>query len=295
MLHVTSNVLVWDFRFHLQYFFQISVDTGCKIDISKDLGIPQPLYIRPGLSEFFHPTDHSGRLTMEKSQQIELFCTNGFSSPPGIERNLVSISCAYGDRFYLNTRTYNFNEFTCRKYSNFITERRKSSDCYNGGTLVDIGFRVEERFIKVLTLCHNPAMEQSYYSKYKLTPANIAAQQGFKRPQFVQGDFFPGKDINFLYTRNQQRKTILKIVRSEKKAQNLVQEKGDIFLSRGEGGQNVSNKFPNFTFTIRSSSSSRWFHLCQRTAKHIPLHKCCTTSKWMLFRFLNLQFITIAL
>lgn len=215
----------------------------CEMDIAKDLGIPQPLLIHPGSTEFFHPTNRFGVITMEKNQQMELFCTNGFSYPHGVERNLVSINCAYGSKFLLNGKLYNLNEFTCRKYPYHSARRRPTERCYNDGILVDIGFQVEERFMNVMSVCHDPSTEQTYYAKYKLTPASVAAQQGFNRPKFLQGEFFPGKDINFLYTRNQQRETIAEIISSEACAHKLVQEKGDVFLSRGKRQKTSSLHF----------------------------------------------------
>lgn len=197
------------------------------------MGIPSPLFIRPGTTEFFHPTDRTGTLTMKKNQQIELFCTNGFSHPLGIEKNSVSVSCAYEGKFRMSGRLYNLNEFTCHKYP-FHSVRRRPEHCFNDAILVDIGFWVEKRFLNVLTVCHNPSTEQTYYAKYKLTPAGVAAQQGFNRPKFIQGDFFPEKDINNLYTRNRQRETISEILKSEERASELIQAKGDVFLSRGE-------------------------------------------------------------
>lgn len=206
----------------------------CDVDIAKDLGAPQPLFIRPGTSKLLHPTDRSGILTMETSQQIELFCTNGFSSPRGIESDLVSVSCAEGSRFDFNGRLHNLDEFSCRKYPSHSLRRRNSSRCFNKSEIVDVGFYVGERFIQTMTICHHPATEQTYYAKYQLTPANVAAQQGFKRPTFIQGDFFPGKDINSLYKRQQQRAAIAEIIKSDEWAARLVQDNSDVFLSRGK-------------------------------------------------------------
>lgn len=171
---------------------------------------------------------------MKKSQQIELFCTNGFSRPHGIERNLVSISCAHGSKFHMNGRLYNFDEFTCRKYPIHSVYHRPLERCFNGGLLFDVGFQVEKQIIRVLTVCHDTSIEQTYFVKYRLTPANVAAQQGFSRPSFIQGEFFPGKDINFLYTRNQQRETISETVQSDVWAHKLVRAKGELYLSRGK-------------------------------------------------------------
>lgn len=215
-------------------FLEFLVDNrfGCEVDIQRDLATPPPLLIRPGTTTFFHPTDRSGILTMETSQQMELFCTNGFSHPLGIEKNLVSVSCAYERKFRVNGRLYNLNDFTCHRYP--LHGVRSTKRCFNNATFVDVGFEVEGRFLDVFSVCHDPSTEQTHYAKYKLTPAGVAAQQGFNRPKFWQGDFFPGKDVNNLYTRNRQRETIAEILDSEERANKLVEAKGDVFLSRGE-------------------------------------------------------------
>lgn len=220
----------------------------CEIDVSKDLASPQPLLIRPETSTFFHPTDRSGIIKMEKSQQIELFCSHGFASPRGVGKDSLSVGCAYGSKFHLNGTLYNFNEFSCRKYPVYAVQRRANERCFNDSSLVDIGFQVDKRFLTVLTVCHNPSTEQTYYSKYRLAPANVAAQQRFNRPKFNQGDFFSGKDINFLLTRNRQREAISEILKSEEQAEKFVHESGDVFLSRGEIDWNFNYKLASTSY-----------------------------------------------
>ncbi|CRK98271.1 CLUMA_CG011633, isoform A [Clunio marinus] len=239
-IYVTKNKSS-GYQFLDNFFKYLSVDNvtlddrfQCEIDVgNNDLGSPQPLFIRPGTSMLIYPANHTGILTMKKSQQIEVFCTNGFSRPHEAKGNLVSVSCAYGNKFYSNGRLYNLNEFSCRKFPHHSVHRSYKEKCFNGGLWVDIGFVVEKRLIKVMNVCHDPVTEQTYYVKYRLTPANIAAQQGLNRPKFFQDDFFPGKEINFLYTRSRQRETISKILKSEELGHELVQEKGNAFLSRG--------------------------------------------------------------
>jgi hypothetical protein len=170
---------------------------------------------------------------METSQQMEVFCTNGFSHPLGIGKNLASIICSYEGKFRVNGRLYNLDDFTCRKYP-LHGVRHRTERCFNNATFVDIGFEVEGRFLDVFSVCYDPSAERTHYAKYKLTPAGVAAQQGFNRPRFWQGEFFPGKDVNNLYTRNRQRETIAEILDSEEWADKLVEAKGDVFLSRGE-------------------------------------------------------------
>ena len=151
---------------------------------------------------------------MRYNEQMELFCSNGFVSPFRVGINLITISCSISNRFSANGILYKFSDFNCRNFVEHTTIRTNIS-CYNGGTLIDIGFHVENRFMKIISICHNELREQSYYSKYQLTPMSIAFQRAFPRPAFRQADFFPGKDINALYTRAIQRSTIAYITSSE--------------------------------------------------------------------------------
>ena len=202
------------------------------VDVNIDLGDRQPLLIRPGTSEFFYPNDRIGFIRMRYNEKMELFCSNGFASPLGVGTNLITISCSFGNRFNINGTLYKFNEFNCRNFVEHTTIRTNIS-CYNDGSLIDIGFHVESRFMKIMSVCHNERREQSYYSQYQLTPISIAFQRAMPRPGFRQGDFFPGKDINALYTRTTQRSTIAKITKSDYLSWRWIEDVSDIFLARG--------------------------------------------------------------
>jgi hypothetical protein len=83
----------------------------------------------------------------------------------------------------------------------------------------------------VLTVCHDSKSEQTYYAQYQLTPANAAAhQRAIKRPSFIQSDFFPGKDINLLYSRRHQREIISEFIIGSSRAA----ADDSMFLSRGK-------------------------------------------------------------
>lgn len=130
----------------------------------------------------------------------------------------------------LHIENYFQSDFSCKRHPRHST-RRRFSRCYNNATLVDIIFPIDDkRFLKVLTVCHNPKTEQTYYSQYQLTPANAAAhQRAIKRPSFIQADFFPEKDINLFYSRRHQREIISEfIIGSSDSADDSM------FLSRGK-------------------------------------------------------------
>lgn len=81
-----------------------------------------------------------------------------------------------------------------------------------------------------MTLCHDVINEQTYYAQYRLTPANVAAQHGIKRPSFIQSNFFPDKDVNLLYGREHQRKIISEFIGSDVL---LSMDASNVYLSRG--------------------------------------------------------------
>lgn len=213
----------------------VSPASACQIDINANLGNPQPLFVRPGASQFFHPTDRRGIIEMSASQEMELFCTNGFATPSGVTANLIRISCSSGTRVIFNGISHNFNEFTCRSWPTSVAQRRVTTTrCFNQSTIVDVGFQVENRFLRVFSACHNPRTEQNYFAEYQLTPASDGQERSVTRPGWRQGDFYPGKNVDNLHTRATQTTTIGVILNSQSQADIFIEPpNSDIFLARG--------------------------------------------------------------
>lgn len=213
----------------------LPASSACQVNVNGGLGNPQPLYIRPGTELFFHPTDSRGIIEMSANEQMEVFCTTGFASPAVISSNLIRISCVSGTTFQHNGISYNFNQFTCREFPIPVAIRRMTiARCFNQSTIVDVGFHVENRFLKVHSVCHNPRSEVNYYAEYQLTPASNAQERNVIRPRWSQGDFYPGKNIDNLYTRIQQRNTISTILNSVPRGFKFIEEpESDVFLARG--------------------------------------------------------------
>lgn len=204
----------------------------CQIDISTQTGSPQPLLIRPGTDQFFHPSDRRGILEFGAAQQIELFCAN-FTAPIAAEGSIF-VQCVGGTVFSYNGDTFNFNEFRCHRFWPVSTAVRRSDRCFNNSILVDVGFQVQTRFLKVFTSCHDPVLETNHYIEYQLTPISDANQRGVIRPNWRQLDFFPGKNVNNLHNRTTQRQTIATILNSQSAADNFIEEpNSEIYLARG--------------------------------------------------------------
>ena len=207
----------------------------CQIRIGVHMGNPQPLYIQPGTEKFFHPLDSNGFLRFSSNQEIELFCTTGFATPSVVSGNSIRVSCSSGTRFMFNGISYNFNEFTCRNWPTSIAQRRLTTNrCYNQGIYVDVGFQVGTRFLKVFSVCHDPRLEQNYYTEYQLTPASDGQETSVTRPGWREGDFYPGKNVDNLHTRVNQRNTIATILSSTSAAARYIEEpNSNVFLARG--------------------------------------------------------------
>jgi hypothetical protein len=207
----------------------------CFVNINRDLGNPQPLYIRPGTEKFVHPLNRNGIIEMAANEEMELFCTNAFATPSDVESNLIRISCVSDTRFQHNGIIYNINQFTCRNWPTSVAQRRATiTRCFNQGTLIDVGFQVNERFLHVYSACHDPKTEENYYTQDRLTPASAGQESNVARPSWRQGDFFPGKNVDNLHMRNVQRDTIATILGSADYAAEIIEEpNSNVFLARG--------------------------------------------------------------
>lgn len=210
-------------------------NAACQVTIGTHLGNPQPLYIRPGTSQFYHPSDRRGIIEANVNQEIELFCTGGFASPAGITLTSIRVACSSGVRFRFNNILYNMNEFRCRDWPVAIPRRRSPVQrCFNNAIMVDVGFTVLSRFLTVFSVCHDTVTEENYFTAYHFTPASDANERNVVRPSWAQSDFFPGKNVDNLHTRFVQRRTIGEILNSPAQAARWIEEEpSDIFLARG--------------------------------------------------------------
>lgn len=216
----------------------VAANAVCQININSNVARQhQPLFIRPGTTQFFHPLDRRGIIEMASNQQIELFCSGGFATPGGISGNSVTISCNGGNsatRMVLNGVFHNFHEFSCRSWNTFVAQRRATTQrCFNQGIFVDVGFHVGTRFLQVYSSCHDPRTEENYYTEYSLTPASDGQERNVVRPSWSQGDFFPGKNVDTMHTRNNQRTAIGRIIGTAAAGRMIEQPDSDVFLSRG--------------------------------------------------------------
>jgi hypothetical protein len=214
--------------------FTSPFNSGCQVDINRDLGERQPLYIVPGTSRFHHPTGRDGIMRFTQGQTLELHCDSGFEGPSGISGNTITITCSSGVIFTRNGVFNTINQFFCRRWPTPTLRRRTSPRCFNNGIYVDTGFVVGTRWLQVFSTCHDLVTEENYYTIYSINAAADGGERNVIRPNWSQGDFFPGKNVDSLHTRNNQRNTIAGILGSSALADRIIEPTpSDVFLARG--------------------------------------------------------------
>lgn len=148
-------------------------------------------------------------------------------------KNSVKIMCAEGTKFEHNSTLHDFNEFICLKWPK-ATAKRSDAKCFNESIIVDVGFKLDDRFLKVYSVCYNEEAERSYFTRNKLRPSSDAQEKSVERPHWDQADFYPGKHLNTLYARSKQRKAIADILGSETLAKEYVKDpNSDVYLTKG--------------------------------------------------------------
>lgn len=202
----------------------------CQININKDLNEPQPLVLIPGTSEFLLPNDTQGIIFLNKGDQVEVFCSDSFYGEKDVQ--LRTITCDSGTRFTEDGQSFEYKDLNCTKYP-FHVAVRTGKKCFNDASVLNVGFEVGTRFLKVFEICFDEVFERTHYVTHEFTPAYKTHQSNFPRPSFMSSGYFNGKPVDNLYTRVSQRKTVGEILNSTTLVDKYIPETGDFYLARG--------------------------------------------------------------
>lgn len=194
------------------------------------MGEPQPLLIHPNTDKLWLPSSSDGNIVIEQDETIELYCTKGFQAP--FKGNTIIATCMSGIEFLVEDEEVDFNQMACTELPQHSTRRTEKS-CIEG-EITQIGFQIEnDKWINLMDVCHDETKAVTRWVHYHQSPVNAGYQRSFPRINFIQSDFYEGLAVNSLYTRNRQRVTIGNILGSRQLGENLIADRGDLFLSRG--------------------------------------------------------------
>jgi hypothetical protein len=108
--------------------------------------------------------------------------------------------------------------------------------CANGqGTLIKNGYQFGNAFISLYDMCHDKDFAMNYLSVDTVYGRSATAgERKNRRPSFSQDIYYPGLNVNQLYTRESQTNTIANILGSKELATLYIKpNSSQYFLSRG--------------------------------------------------------------
>lgn len=160
--------------------------------------------------------------------QIEFYCPAKFFTPATSNKSITA-TCVDGDMFQVGSKQYIFSDFRCNAWPAF-TARKTGGSC-PGGILVENGFNIQSRFLKLSTICFNEQVEATRYVQHSLHPGSDFFQTGISRINFISDGFFVGRNVEKLYTQKVQQATITRTLNQD--SSKYFNATKYIYLSRG--------------------------------------------------------------
>ncbi|XP_022829647.1 uncharacterized protein LOC111358652 [Spodoptera litura] len=254
--------------------------SGCTLDVNKDLGHPQPVYLNN--NTYLTPTGATGKINLYSGEQVTIAC-------PGSKRSIVhpniAASVATATAVCVNNDLVAgagwlngigaFSGLTCS--SNPTHEALATNEtCYNNNLVIRVGFTVEGIFYPLYWSCFDERRLEVLYVWYEQNPPNAVYQTGVNRPNFAAGTFYPGVPVNDLYKQEQQKRTIADVVGNELANKYLTTRQ---YLSRGHlaaktdfiyaSGQRASFYFINAAPQWQPFNAGNWNSLEQKLRERI--------------------------
>ncbi|CAH2257289.1 jg26108 [Pararge aegeria aegeria] len=222
----------------LQWFNQSSTSlrSGCSLRINGDFGQPQPVFLHRSRSTFLTPSSNSGLVRLNVGEEIIISCTgaNRLIRHPNVVSNVhtatarcVNNNLVSGAGWLSGNQA--FGQITCSSHAVFEAQQTNQR-CFNNNVVIRVGFIVNNVFHVHYWSCFNPTRMEVLYVWYNQDDTNGIFQSGVDRPSWLAGPFFPGVNINTIYTQNNQRQVIANLLGSNMVDRYITSNQ---FLARG--------------------------------------------------------------
>ncbi|XP_068619386.1 uncharacterized protein [Battus philenor] len=186
--------------------------SGCTIQVNGDLGVPQPVYIYK--NDYLTPIGNTGAIQLRKGEEVTIACTGskGKINHPNIFASVDIGTARCESNAYVTGPGWlegksAFVNLTCSSNSDHNAVLT-SDRCFNNNVVIRVGYTVNNIFYPLYWSCFDQKKLEVLYVWYDQNPSNAIHQVNVERPSWKADKFFPGVDINKLYTINQQRLTI---------------------------------------------------------------------------------------
>lgn len=211
-----------------------SGSTGCQIRVNGDLGQPQPLYVRRG--DYIVPAGNTGLIPLNTGEEVTFACTGSklTISQYDIDKSIAIASgtCVSGNLINIGElleQDVKFGDILCS--DDLQSEAQETSNkCFNNNIVIRVGYVVDNVFLPLYWSCFDQNRLEVLYVWYDQNPANAVHQSKVARPEWLAGNFYPGVEVNTMYTHQQQKGMIAEYVGQENADRYVTNSQ---FLSRG--------------------------------------------------------------
>ncbi|CAG4940996.1 unnamed protein product [Colias eurytheme] len=195
-----------------------SARSGCTFRVRNDFGQPQPVFINRRTNTYLTPNGNSGQVRLNAGDDVIVSCVGSGRQirHPNIQSTVATATArCVRDNLVSGSGWLNgnraFGQLTCNSNSNH--EAVQTNDrCINNNVVIRVGFRVNNVFHPLYWACYDRNRYEVLYVWYTQNPSNAVHQTGVNRPSWAAGGFFPGIDINNIYTQNSQKQAIARVV-----------------------------------------------------------------------------------
>ncbi|KAJ8725076.1 hypothetical protein PYW07_016034 [Mythimna separata] len=188
---------------------------GCTFKINGDLGQPQPVYLRfdsiGRVHRYLAAEGNIGQIHVNHKEPVVIACPEQVIQNVATTREVATAICENNNLVsgagWLNGNRA-FGELTCSAHLRPVIYDPNRS-CWNGHSVILVGYNVTGIFYQLYGACFDQNLMQSLYVWYDQTPAHAVHQTRVPRPSTWQPEtFFPGVNLNTLYTQASQRNVL---------------------------------------------------------------------------------------
>lgn len=208
---------------------------GCLIDLNV-LSPKYPPHLIDESGQLIHPIlqGKSRVITLNSEEKVTVACLGRSNNFTAIASNqLVAASCVRNASLLLDSG----QELTYSQLGCSIQNKEaliEEGTCAQSGTLIKVGWQVNETFISLFDSCHDKKQGVNYFAVNTIIGQSTDADdKANTRPLFRQAGYFPGVDVHAAFNQASQNRTIAQIVGSEALAAKYFNIQKNFFLARG--------------------------------------------------------------
>ncbi len=179
--------------------------------------------------EVLYPDTIYNTIRIRKDEKIKLSC--GDKKFKKYHDKQLIVTCIKNDFVNVTNKPTKFKTLECEFFPRSEI-RILEKNCYKNKTLIEVGFREKQQFLRTMVACFDQDEARAVYTWYNSSLLHTGHMSKVQRP-FFEDDNLYKFNVSDSYGRNQQRKRLEEILKSESLAKKYIKNDDEHFLSRG--------------------------------------------------------------